>query len=205
MEKVNNLNKGIKSIKVSFIVLGICLLIGNIYFFNRSYNMFEKSREKVYVLKDGAALELALSRNANDNRKAEVKNHIEMFHQFFFNLDPDPNDIKKSINRALYLIDDSGKQLHYARDEKNYYHQLVQGNISSRVVIDSVVSDMSKAPYVCKVFGRQKIVRKTRVVFKKIEAVCQLRNMKRTDSNPHGLLIERYRLTDNTTYDERAR
>jgi len=205
METNRNINNSFRTLKIVALASILSSLIYACYTKYSSDKLVAQSREKVYVLKDGEALELALSRNANENRKAEVHNHLEMFHQFFFNLDPDPQDIKQSINRALYLIDDSGRKYHDARDEKLYYHKLVEGNISSRVQIDSIVSDMSSAPYVCKVYGRQKITRKTSVVFKKLISICQLRNLKRTSENPHGLLIERYRLIDNATYSEKSR
>ncbi|MEM1002478.1 MAG: conjugative transposon protein TraK [Bacteroidota bacterium] len=205
METNRNINSNFRGIKIVALVSICCSFIYAYYTKSSSDKLVEKSREKIYVLKDGIALELALSRNANENRKAEVHNHLEMFHQFFFNLDPDPQDIKNSINRALYLIDDSGRKYHDVRDEDLYYHKMVEGNISSRVQIDSIVSDMSSAPYLCKVYARQKITRKTSVVFKKLISVCQLRNLKRTSKNPHGLLIERYRLIDNSTYSEKSR
>lgn len=202
---MNNINNAFNTMRLVCLATIVAACSYAIYSQYSSNQLIAKSREKVYVLKDGEALELALSRNANDNRKAEVNSHIEMFHQFFFNLDPDPDDIKHSINKALYLIDDTGRSYHDARDEKLYYHSLVEGSITSRIRIDSIISDMTKAPYVCRVYGRQKITRKTSVVFKKLISECQVRNVKRTSKNPHGLLIERYRLIDNTTYSEKSR
>ena len=205
MEPLNNLNNAFNTMRLVCLITVLAAFAFAGYTNYSSDILIEKSREKVYVLKDGAALELMLSRNANENRRAEVNNHITMFHQLFYNIDPDPLDIKESINKALYLIDDTGRKLNDARKENLYYHKMVEGNISSRVKIDSIIPNMSKAPYVCMVYGRQKIIRKTRILFKKLIAECQLRNIKRTSNNPHGLIIERYRVINNNTYSEKSR
>ena len=168
-------------------------------------NTVEKSREKIYVLNNGNSLELALARNPEANRKAEIKNHITMFHQFFYDLDPDPVDIKESVEKAMYLIGESGKQMQFAREESLYYPKLVDGSISTRVKIDSFQVDMSTVPYVVNIFARQKLIRPSKILFKNLISQCQVRNVKRTDNNPHGLLIERYRIIDNSTIKEISR
>lgn len=205
MKTLKNLDTSFKTMK--FILFGVVLSATAIVLYNTysSHLLIEKSREKVYVLKDGEALELALSRNPEYNRKAEIKNHLEMFHQFFFNLDPDPKDIKYSIGKALYLIDDSGKQLHYAREEELYYHKIVDGSITSRILVDSVQVNMTSAPYVARIYCKQKLVRPTTVVYKNLITQCQLRDIKRTDNNPHGLLMERFQILDNSTTHEKPR
>lgn len=205
MKTVSNIDKALKGVKRLALISVICSAIIVLYNNYSSNKLIESMRNKVYVLKDGHALELAISRNANENKPAEVKSHIETFHKYFFKLDPDPVDINTSIKRGLYLIDESGVQLHAARQEQNYYHSIVEGSISTRVYIDSIKTNMSSVPYVCKIYAREKIIRKTKVVFKNLISQCQVRNVKRTTGNPHGLLIERFKIINNNTYDERAR
>ncbi len=158
----------------------------------------EDSRNNVYLLSNGDALELVRSRSGKDNITAEIKNHITMFHQFFYDLDPDPVDIKARIGKALYLIDDSGKQIHFKREEALYYHQLIDGSISTRVYIDSIGLRLDQNnKYQCKIYAWQKFTRSSGITEKRIDAECSIRNVARTDNNPHGFLIEQYRLINN--------
>lgn len=165
----------------------------------------ENSRDKVYLLSQGDALELVRSRNGVDNITAEIKNHITMFHQFFYDLDPDPIDIKSRINKSLYLIDETGKQIHFKREEALYYHQLVDGSISTRVYIDSIKPILQNNIYHCIIYARLKYIRSSKVTEKRINSECIIRNVARTDNNPHGFMIEQYRLTNNSTIYEEAK
>lgn len=77
-------------------------------------------------------------------------------------MDPDPIDIKR-IEKALFFIDESGKQIHFKREEALYYHQLVDGSISTRVYIDSIVPVLAENNvYHCKIFARQKFIRSSK-------------------------------------------
>lgn len=166
-------------------------------------NKIDESRDKVYLLSQGDALELVRSRGGKDNIRAEIKNHVRMFYQFFYDLDPDPVDIKSRVNKGLFLIDDSGKQIHFKREEALYYHQLVDGNISTRVFIDSIVPYQDENnKYHCKIYAWQKIIRSSRITQKRLDGECSIRNVARTDNNPHGFLIEQYRLTNNKIENE---
>lgn len=165
-----------------------------IYVDTLAFNKVEAATDKIYVLANGNSLELALSQDAGINRSAEAKNHLRMFHSFFYNLDPDPKDIEKSIERALYLGDNSVRSIYVNRKENLYYEKLVDGATSSRSLIDSIQLDLSSTPYRALVFGRQKLIRPYSITEKSLIASCQLRPVKRTDNNPHGLFIERYKL-----------
>lgn len=46
-----------------------------------------------------------------------------MFHERFFNLDNNEQQIENTLSRASYLGD--GKQVRYAYKEKNYYNNLM--------------------------------------------------------------------------------
>lgn len=197
MKIIQNIDTSLKTMRtIMFIVILFAFLFCSyIYFY--SMKQIDESRNKVYLLSQGNALELVRSRNGKDNIVAEIKSHITMFHEFFYNLDPDPVDIKTRINKALYLIDESGTQIHSKREEVLYYHKLIDGNISSRVYIDSIIPVLdSDNVYHCKIIARQKLIRTSNTTEKHIDGECTIRNVARTDNNPHGFLIEGYRLTN---------
>jgi len=205
METLKNLNSSFKLIKLFSLVIVLFSLSFSGVVYYMSEQKVQKSREKIYVLTNNDALELALSKNPEVNRRAEIKNHMELFSKLFFEFDPDPKEINKSIDRALVLIDGTGQQMHSSRKEALYYHKVVEGSISSRIIIDSVQVDLSTYPYRSKVYGKQQLIRPSKVIYKNLVSICQLRNVKRTDDNPHGLYIEKYKLLDNRTTDENSR
>lgn len=198
MKLTQNIDTSLKTMRIILVVIVALSFFFCSFVYLKSMDEIETSRNKVYLLSQGDALELVRSRNGKDNIKAEIKNHITMFHEFFYNLDPDPVDIKERIGKALYLIDESGQQLHFKRKDALYYHQLVDGNISTRVYIDSIISIQSEnEKYHCKIYAWQKFIRSSRITTKRIDGECNIRSVARTDNNPHGFLIEQYRLTNN--------
>lgn len=205
MEELRNLNTAYKTTRLTVIIIIILSFIFStgIYFLSR--NDINKSREKIYVLTNGDILQFALSKNMEENRPAEIKNHLLKFHKLFFEFDPDPNNLKNEIDQALVLIDNSGQQMHSNRKEALYYHKIIEGSISSRVKIDSMKVDVSSYPFKSIVYAKQKLIRPSNMILKNLVATCQLRNVKRTDDNPHGLFIENYKLINNKTIDEKSR
>lgn len=206
MKIIQNLDTSLKTMRIVLVAVIILSFLFCSFIYTKSMSQVEDSRNKVYLLSQGDALELVRSRNGKDNITAEIKNHIEMFHQFFYNLDPDPVDIKTRIGKALYLIDESGEQIHSKREEKLYYHQLVDGSISTRVYIDSIIpSHDENGNYSCKIYAWQKFIRSSHVTEKRIDSECKIRAVARTDNNPHGFLIEQYRLINNSNKNEESK
>lgn len=202
MKILQNIDTSLKTMRtIMLTMLVLCFLFCSyVYFY--SMKQIDQSRDKVYLLSQGNALELIRSRNGTDNMVAEIKNHVSMFHEFFYNLDPDPVDIKTRINKALFLIDESGSQIHSKREENLYYHKLIDGNMSSRVYIDSIIPVLTDNVYHCKIIARQKIIRTSSSSEKHIDAECTIRNVARTDNNPHGFLIQGYRLVNTKPVNE---
>lgn len=202
MKILQNIDTSLKTMRFVMLVV-ISLSFGfSAYIYFISMQQIEESKNKVYLLNQGNALELVRSRNGKENIKAEIKSHITMFHEFFYNLDPDPVDIKSRINKALYLIDDSGALIHSKRQEELYYHKLIDGGISSRIYVDSIRVKQTNDNYECFIFARQKIIRSTKTTEKHMDSHCSIRNVLRTDNNPHGFLIQQYRITNSALINE---
>ncbi|MBZ4037783.1 conjugative transposon protein TraK [Flavobacterium sp. 17A] len=200
MKILQNVDTSLKSMRIILLAVIVFSFLFCSFIYTKSMAQVDESRNKVYLLSNGDALELVRSRSGKDNITAEIKNHITMFHQFFYDLDPDPVDIKTRIGKALYLIDDSGKQIHFKREEALYYHQLIDGSISTRVYIDSIGLSLDQNnKYQCRIYAWQKFTRSSGVTEKRIDAECSIRNVARTDNNPHGFLIEQYRLINNNS------
>jgi hypothetical protein len=52
-------------------------------------------------------------------------------------------------------------------------------------------------PYYFKCFCKQKIIRPTTIVTRNLLTEGYLRNVERSDNNPHGFLIEKWKILDN--------
>jgi conjugative transposon TraK protein len=120
-----------------------------------------------------------------------------MFHYYFFTLDPDDRVIEANINKALYLADASAKRQYDNLKESRYYSNIISGNISQEIVPDSIRIDISDYPFYFKCYSRQRLIRTTSIVIRSLITEGYLRNVSRSDNNPHGFLIEKWNTIEN--------
>ncbi|MEZ0542690.1 conjugative transposon protein TraK [Fibrella arboris] len=155
------------------------------------------SRQKVYVLDNGKSIMVALAQEQNINRPAEAKDHIKTFHRLFFTLEPDEKQVEGNIREATYLGDRSVVRLYQDLQEAGYYGQLIQGNVHQKVEIDKVEVNFSQSPYRVVTSGRQLLIRANNITIRKLVTECYLIDVARTDNNPHGFMIERFKVVQN--------
>lgn len=152
--------------------------------------------ERIFILANGKVLQ-AFASERKDNISVEARDHVKMFHQYFFSLDPDDKAIQANISKALYLADRSAKVQYDNLKENSYYSNIISGNISQEVEMDSTTINISSYPYYFRYFGKEKIIRPTSIVIRSLITEGYLRNVARTDNNPHGFLIERWQTIEN--------
>jgi hypothetical protein len=80
--------------------------------------------------------------------------------------------------------------------KSGYYTGIISGNISQQIQVDSVQVDIGQYPYYFRCYAMQSIVRQ-QASFKKPCNRRILRNVSRSDNNPHGFLIERWATIEN--------
>jgi conjugative transposon TraK protein len=163
---------------------------------NKSYRLVKEMQHKVYILANGKALEVYASER-KDNIPAEANDHVKTFHQYFFTLDPDEKVIQSNITKALYLADASAKRAYDNLKENGYYSNIISGNISQQIKVDSVHLDVNQYPYYFRCYATQSIIRTTSIVLRSLLTEGFLRNVSRSDNNPHGFLIERWTTIEN--------
>lgn len=176
--------------KFSYLLIIACTLICGFAVY-KSYQFASIANNHVYILAGGKALE-AFAADRKDNIPVEARDHIRMFHHDFFTLDPDEKVIESNIGKALYLADESARNQYNGLKEKSYYNNLISGNISQQIEVDSIQLDMNQYPYYFKCWAIQKLIRSTSSVDKLLITQGYLRNVSRSDNNPHGFLIERW-------------
>ncbi|MDJ1478847.1 conjugative transposon protein TraK [Cytophagaceae bacterium YF14B1] len=179
----------------TLLVILACLLIVCFALY-KSYQLVKTMQSRIYILADGKVLE-AYASDRKDNIPVEAKDHIRSFHQLFFTLDPDDKVIEGNITKALYLADGSVKREYDNLKENGYYSGLISGNISQKITIDSIVIDLEQHPYSFHCYATQRLIRATSTVHRSLVTQGVLRNVARSDNNPHGFLIERWKTLEN--------
>ncbi len=193
----------LKNIDSAFkFIRGFCLLLvtGSLlvccYSIYKSAAAVTEAKQKIYILANGKILE-AFAADRKDNIPVEARDHIKMFHQYFFTLDPDDKVIQSNLTKALYLADASAKRAYDNLKENGYYANVISGNISQQISVDSVQIDLNQYPFYFRCFGTEKIIRPTSTVTRDLITEGYLRNVSRSDNNPHGFLIERWNTIEN--------
>lgn len=195
-QQMKNIDTAFRHIKTfSLCLIVACLLITG-YALYASQQTVRMMQQKIYLLANGKILE-AFASERKENLPVEARDHVRMFHYYFFTLDPDEKVVQANISRALYLADHSAKQQYDALRENGYYVKLISGNISQEIGFDSVQVDISSYPFYFKCFARQKIIRPTTIITRNLVSEGYLRNVERSDNNPHGFLVEQWKITDN--------
>jgi conjugative transposon TraK protein len=183
-------------------VRSFCLLIvvGSFavccYAIYKTYQVMQGSKERIYILANGKILE-AVAGERKDNIPVEARDHIKTFHQYFFTLDPDDKVIQSNVTKALYLADGSAKRAYDNLKESGYYANVISGNISQTIAVDSIEVNISEYPFYWRCYATEKITRPTTVVTRDLITEGYLRSVSRSDNNPHGFLIEKWNTIEN--------
>ena len=194
--KAKSIDRSFRHIRLFSFFFGAGCLALTLFVVFKSYQLAAQSSEKIYVLANGKVLE-ATAADRKDNIPVEARDHVKMFHQYFFTLDPDEKVIQSNITKALYLADGSAKRQYDNLKENSYYAGIIAGNISQHVDIDSITVDMERYPFYFRCSGTQKIIRPTTIVTRSLLTEGYLRNVTRSDNNPHGFLIEKWETIEN--------
>lgn len=196
LQQLKNIDTAFRHIRLfSFIVLAACVVI-SCYSVYSSIAFVQASQERIYILSNEKALE-AWSAQRKDNIPVEARDHVKMFHHYFFTLHPDDKVIQANITKALYLADQSAKLQYDNLKENRYYSNVISGNISQEIVIDSVRIDVTDYPFSFRCYAHQRLIRTTSIVTRSLITEGQIRNVSRSDNNPHGFLIERWTTLEN--------
>lgn len=189
IEEKININK-----KVSLATLAVAFLIV-VCTFIFAFLLIRESRKSLYVLDNGVPV-FVKQTDELLNRPVEYKSQVELFHRLFFTLAPDDEYIKENVEKALYLIDDTGKKEYTNLREKGYYNQLISSNAMVTIKTDSIKVHPERRMFMF--YGKQMINRKTALIIRKLITEGHFEDMMRSPNNPHGVLLKDWRILDNT-------
>jgi conjugative transposon TraK protein len=199
LSSLKELESTSKMLRMIVITISLSTLLLICFGFYKSSKTVEQIRKSIYVPSRGESMELLVSKNYKDNRVAEIRNHLTIFHELFYTLLPDEKYIKNRIeNRALYLGDKSLKEEYEKLTESKYYNKLVAADANQGITIDSVAIDYNVYPYKAAVFATLKIIRRSNITERSLITACQLINSAaRSERNPHGFTIEQFEVITN--------
>ena len=195
-KETKNIDSSFRHIKIfTFLVVAGCFLLCGFVLY-KSYELSARVQDKIYILAGDQAMQ-AFASKRKDNVLVEAKSHISLFHIYFFTLDPDDKVITKNISKALYMADASAKKQYNNLKETGYYSNIIAGNISQQISIDSITVDTKSEPYFFHCYGTERIIRPNSIVTRNLITQGYLRNVSRSEHNPHGFLIERWETLEN--------
>lgn len=192
-------------IKLVIIITG-CVIVGCVIISISSIvtatNMVIDSHKKIYVL-DGNVPILVSRTTMDETIDVEARSHIEMFHHFFFTLAPDDKYIKYTMEKAMYLVDETGLAQYNTLKEKGFYNNIMGTSTVFSIFCDSIRLDIDQMEFTY--YGRQRIERRTSILTRELVTAGQLKRVPRSDSNPHGLLIINWRTLLNKDIEQRTK
>ena len=133
----------------------------------------------------------------------EAKADIDMFHHLFFTLAPDDKYIKYTIDKAMYLVDETGLAQYNALKEKGFYSHIMGTNMLFSIFCDSIKFNKDSLNFTY--YGRQRIERRSTILWRQLITAGQLKRVPRTENNPYGLLIINWRTLLNKDLEERKK
>lgn len=195
-KRMQNIDTAFRQIRLFSILFLIACIVVTSFIVYKSYQLTTQAQQRVFILANGKALE-AYASDRKDNIPVEARDHVKMFHQYFFTMDPDDKVIETNISKAMYLADATARQQYLTLKENGYYSNLISGNISQEIAVDSILINTEIYPFYFRYKGEQKIIRPTTIVSRSLVTEGYLRNVSRSDNNAHGFLIERWKTLEN--------
>lgn len=202
MAVLKNLENKIKLVMIVscfFLVGCVVISIGSLLI---AKGMVDEAHKKIYVL-DGNVPVLVRQTDMSETFDVEAKSDIEMFHSLFFNLAPDDKYIQYTMKKAMYLVDETGLAQYNALKEKGFYNNIIGTSTICSIFCDSVKLNTDSLTFTY--YGRQRIERRTSILMRQLVTKGNLKQVPRTENNPHGILITNWRTILNKDLEERQK
>lgn len=199
---IKNLENKIKLVTiVCCVFLAGCVVISMSSIWT-ARSMVADAQKKIYVL-DGTVPVLVERTTMDETLDVEAKSHVERFHHLFFTLAPDDKYIKYTMDKAMYLVDETGLAQYNTLKERGFYNNIMGTSAVFSIYCDSINFDPQKMEF--KYYGRQRIERRTSILTRELVTAGLLKRVPRTDNNPHGLLIVNWRTLLNKDIEQKTK
>jgi conjugative transposon TraK protein len=173
------------------LITAICMVCINCFY---AYKMVSNAQKSIYILDNNIPV-LARQTDVQMNRPAEYRAHIDLFHSLFFSLTPDDNYMEYQIKKAMYLVDESGMQQYNNLKENGFFNSILSSSSVLTLQTDSITIDLPKRYF--RFYGKLKIDRRSSTVVRSLVTEGNLKDIPRSDNNPHGVLITNWKTLEN--------
>jgi conjugative transposon TraK protein len=159
-----------------------------------AFRQVASARQSVYILDNNVPI-LAKQTDMQVNRPAEYRAHVDLFHSLFFSLTPDDRYIEYQLKKAMYLIDESGAREYDDLKEKGFFTSVLSSSSVLTLQTDSILLDMPRHYF--RYYGKLKIDRRSSTLTRSLVTEGYLKDIPRSDNNPHGVLITGWKTLEN--------
>lgn len=159
-----------------------------------AYQMVSNAQKSIYILDNNVPI-LARQTDMQMNRPAEYRAHVDLFHSIFFSLTPDDNYMEYQMKKAMYLVDESGMRQYNDLKEKGFFNSILSSSSVLTLQTDSVTVDVPRRYF--RFYGKLKIDRRSSTVVRSLITEGCLKDIPRSDNNPHGVLITNWKTLEN--------
>lgn len=188
----NSIEASFKKTKViTLCVVCMCVLIslGSVVY---SFSFLSEHSDNIFILDRGTAYSATKAGLETMEKQYEIEDHVRRFHDYFFNIFPSREIVKRNIEAALSMSDQTVYDYYLDQQEKNYYSRMIENNVSQYITVDSVKVNMNSYPYLERTYGTVKILRSSNITAYRFESTGQVIDVGRSKSNPHGLMLEKF-------------
>ncbi|MBE7178554.1 MAG: conjugative transposon protein TraK [Mucilaginibacter polytrichastri] len=194
--QLQNIDTAFRHIRLFSLVFLVACLALSAWSVWKSFELVKNTRAEIYILNNNQVLRARLSRR-EENIAVEARDHIRMFHHWFFTLDPDEEVIRAHMAKAFAMGDRSIKTAYDNLRERGYYSSLIAANVSQEIQVDSIRLEPGAPEQGFTCYARQKLVRSSSTLFRDLVTRGRLREVARSDQNPHGFLITQWATLQN--------
>ena len=188
LKNVENKIKLVTIVCSIFLVGCVVISLGSIF---TARNMVADAHKQIYVLDSNVPI-LVKQTPEEVTLDIEAKADIDM-----------DKYIKYTIDKAMYLVDETGLAQYNALKEKGFYSHIMGTNMLFSIFCDSIKFNKDSLNFTY--YGRQRIERRSTILWRQLITAGQLKRVPRTENNPYGLLIINWRTLLNKDLEERKK
>ena len=164
-----------------------------------AYSEVSSAHKSIYILDNNVPI-MAKQTDIEMNRPAEYRADVDLFHSLFFSLTPDDKYIEYQLKKAMYLIDESGVEQYNNLKENGYFNSILSSSSVLSLQTDSITLDMPRHYF--RYYGKLNIDRRSSTVTRSLITEGYLKDIPRSDNNPHGVLITNWKTLENKDLED---
>jgi conjugative transposon TraK protein len=201
-QSMKNIQSAFNYVRLFTIIICICAFGVAIYSVSKISEMALIAKHQMLTIDKDGNLYNGLSSTRESNIEIEGRAHVYSFHQLFFAFDPERAVINDHKTKWNYLADKSAVVQFDQLEEAGFFQNIIVSSISSRLEdVDIEIENDEGSSYLIFSFSaKQKLMRSSSISYRNLKTTGRLRILEnRSKNNPHALMIENWKIIDNST------